>query len=131
MQAFDGDPFLDEFQTLVEQVRADDLAHAAHLSEAAMIRDAWARKVAHHIFQRSTELASMYRRSDQAVEYTGIELPDDQDLPATHTLHCRVTRPFRKLKATISLQTGRYRFRLPMTATSPGGSCTRTRETTS
>lgn len=107
MQPIDRDPFDDDFQNLVEQARRDQLAQAEQLKAADLVRLARAQTLAEHVVRRFTALASAYADQGQAVEYVLTGHSDDDDLPVVHALHWRATRPFRKLEAMISLQTGR------------------------
>jgi hypothetical protein len=116
MQGFDGepfgDPFLDDFQALVELARTEHRARAARLEAAVEARATRARELEQHVIRRFTALAATYRGSDRAVEYTRIEPPADDDVPMTQILHWRATHPFRKLEATVSARTGRYWLRV-------------------
>ncbi len=112
MLSIAGDPFLDELHDMVEQARADHRAQVEQDEQARLEREARAQELVRHIRQRFSAVASSVQDSDQGIEYTRHETPEDEGLPVTHTLHWRVTRPRRKLEARVSMRTGRYWFHL-------------------
>jgi hypothetical protein len=60
----------------------------------------------------SQRVTSSDRDANRDIEYGRIESPEDEDLPVTHALHWRVSRPHRTLEIRVSERTGRYWFHL-------------------
>lgn len=112
MATIDDDSFLDEFHTLVERAHAEHLAHVERVNAARLAREERGHELLRHITRRFSAVASWSHGSGQAIEYLTGDAGEDVDLPITHTLHWRLTRPHRKLEATVSVRTGRYWFRV-------------------
>jgi hypothetical protein len=108
MWSIAGDPFLDGLHDMVELAGGDERARLAENERMHLERLSRARDLISHVGRRFSGLASAGR----GVEYVRLEPPPGEEVPATHALHWRVSRPHRTLEIRLSERTGRYWFHL-------------------